>query len=121
VADSGGTPIDPGSTINTKGAWVQLTAASTRRTKSMVIGVGNQNNVSRAYAFWYIDIGVTSDKNIIIPSYCARTNVVYGIHPYVSMPFPVDIPAGSEIHVRASCNINDAADRLFDVTLYCFG
>ncbi len=121
-ADSGGTSIDPGSTIYTKGSWVQLTAATTRRTRVMVIGVGNQDHKDRQYEFWNVDIAITSSKNIIIPDYCIRSHAACDfVAPYASMPFPVDIPAGSEIWVRALCNINDSSDRKFDVVLYCFG
>ena len=122
TADSGGTSIDPGATAYTKGAWVQLTASSLRPHSAIVIGASNQDNKTRAYSFWQIDVGLTSAKNTIIGNYVVRSHENDdAIYPFVSMPFPVSIPAGTEIWVRASCNINDATDRLLDVALYCFG
>lgn len=123
TADSGGTSIDPGGTALTKGSWVELSAAAARDYNAIIIGAGNQSNYERVYAYWNVDIGIGDSPSdcIIIPDYVIRSHSTGDlINPDLSPVFYISIPKGKKISVRSSCNITDAADRLFDVILYLF-
>jgi hypothetical protein len=124
TADSGGTSIDPGATANTKGAWVPLTAASTRTTKALILAIGGNNDTSRATCTWYVDIGVGAEgaEQVIAADLmytCITTSDVP--QPGHSPLYGLEIPAGTRISVRAKCTINTAGDRLFDAIIYAFG
>jgi hypothetical protein len=121
TASTRGTSIDPGVTISTKGAWTQFSASAARNYKAIAIGVGGQANYARTICYWQIDVGLgASPANaIIVPDYIPRSHDTGDMMlPPMSPIFPVHSPVGSQIHVRASCTINDASDRLLDVILY---
>ena len=119
-----GTSIDPGAVAHTKGAYTQLTAATTSLIRWLGVSISNKRNTAHAATTtWLADIaiGAAASEQVIIPdlSFIAMgTN--QGFHPsYYSLP--IDIPLGSRIAVRAQCDITDATDRLFDVILYGVG
>lgn len=121
TGDSGGVSVDPGATINTKGAWSELTASASRRITQLCVRIGGQANTTRAVNQWAWDIGIggAGSEVVLIPDlflYCHTTNDIPT--PDVWGPFPVEIPAGTRIAARCQCTINDAADRLIDVVAY---
>ena len=123
TADSGGTSIDPGASAGTKGSWVQFSASLPHDVRAIMLAFGNQTNTVRQYSYWKIDVGITStpDSNIILSDFVARSHDFDdAIYPFFSPPLPVSIARGGQLHVRASCNITDASDRLLDVALYAF-
>ena len=121
TADSGGTGVDPGGTINTKGGWQQIVASTTYPIKQLLVVIGDRANTAMSTCNWLMDIGVGagSAEKVLIPAlfFCAGTTPD-GIIPNIFGPFPVNIPAGTRISANPQCNINDASDRLIDVTLY---
>jgi hypothetical protein len=124
TADSGGTSVDPGATINTKGAWTQIAASTTNPHTGLVIGIGNQANTIRTTADILLDIGVgaAAAEQIIIPDFQVREDSTDDFMlPCQSHLFFATIPAGTALSARAQCSINDATDRLFDVVLYGVG
>ena len=121
VADSGGTGVDPGATLNTKNSWAELVAATSWPIRALVMAIGNQNNSARTTATWLLDIavGAAGQEHAIIPDIILSANSSGDLmQPPVLGPFPVAIPAGSRIAARAQCSISDATDRLFDVAVY---
>jgi hypothetical protein len=54
-------------------------------------------------------------------------NLAYVVDSGIDTPepqyygFPVSIPKGSRVAARAQCSINDATDRLIDITLIGLG
>ena len=121
VADSGGTGVDPGATLNTKNSWAELVAATSWPIRALVMAIGNQNNSARTTATWLLDIavGAAGQEHAIIPDIILSANSSGDLmQPPVLGPFPVAIPPGSRITARAQCNISDATDRLFDVAVY---
>jgi len=121
VADSGGTGVDPGATLNTKNSWAELVAATSWPIRALVMAIGNQNNSARTTATWLLDIavGAAGQEHAIIPDIILSANSSGDLmQPPVLGPFPVAIPSGSRIAARAQCNISDATDRLFDVAVY---
>jgi hypothetical protein len=124
TGDSGGTSIDPGGTINTKGAWTQMIASTSRRIRLLNLWLGNQNNTARTFCAWFIDIGVGgAGSEVVVWSDLrldASANSDFIGSSLINNLLPVDIPAGSRVAIRAQCDINDATDRLFDAALYGF-
>lgn len=123
-ADSGGTSIDPGGTINTKGAWVQLTAATAFDIHVLGVALGNQRNTGRTFCDWKIDIGIgaaASEKGLVLDLPLRAQTGADNVHPTTYPLLPVSIPKGSRVSARAECTISDATDRLFDIIAYGTG
>ena len=121
TTDSGGVSIDPGATINTKGAWSEITSATTNDCFALEIAPGHQTNQTRQNSEWLFDVGVGaagSEVAILSDIWMAGTAADVLIDQIVGRPIPVNIPAGTRLAVRAQCSQNDAADRLFDCVLY---
>jgi hypothetical protein len=120
LADSGGTPIDPGSSLNTKGAYVPLVASTAEAYVGLVPVIGGILNSARLTYEWLFDvsIGAATVERVVLPDLNLRsTTVVHIVLPQFFSPYPVYIPAGTRIAARAQCSGNDATDRLFDLSL----
>lgn len=120
TSDSGGVQVDPGGSVDTKGSYSEITASLTFDINWLVIAMGIQNNTVRTSSRFLVDVSVGANlsEQVVIPNQflvCASTGdcLLPG-----TICLPCSIPAGSRVAVRASCNLNDAADRLFDVVLY---
>jgi hypothetical protein len=120
TTNSRGTPIDPGATANTKGAWAQLTASTTAVTRGLLLCCGNQGNTSATVASWVVDVGVgaSGSEVVLIPNYRLVQSTGNTLAPGYSPVFPVSIPSGSRLAVRAQCSIATSPARLFDFVLY---
>jgi len=120
TADSGGTGVDPGATLNTKNSWAQLVASTSWPIRALVIGIGNQNNTAMTTATWLCDVGIgpAGQEHVIIPDILLSAHTTGdAMQPWTLGPFPISIPPGSRIAARAQCSIT-TADRLFDIALY---
>lgn len=123
TADSGGVSVDPGAMANTKGSYSEITAATTRRIKKLVLCFGNQENNVRTTTDWLVDVavGAGGSEIVIIPNQhvfaSSATDWLHGIR----REYNVDIPAGVRLAARAQCATTDATDRLFDVVLIGVG
>lgn len=120
TADSGGVDVDPGGTANTKGSWVQITASTNEDLKGLIVCIGNQALTKTSTCFALLDVGVGAggSEQVIIP------NIALGVdtnneqyQPIMTAMFPINIPAGSRLAVRAQNSINTATVRKFDVVL----
>lgn len=118
TADSGGTPIDPGATAGTKGAWIQMTASTTAPIVKMLMAIGSDINNSRALTSWLFDVGIGSAGNEVPLIQNISLECWWCIHPRVVGPIDVSIPQASRLSIRAQCTNIDATDRLFDIVLY---
>ena len=121
TGSSRGTSIDPGSTINTKGGWVELVAASSNAYKHILVCVDPNNNTAATIASSLIDIGIggAGSEQVIIPNIFRATDD-FEIFGPCWFGFPVNIAAGQRIAARAQCSINDATDRMLSVCLVGF-
>ena len=123
TTDTGGVSIDPGATINTKGAYIEITSSTSADIKWLAIGLANQANQTRTAANFLVDIatGAESSESIIISNlYFGALSVPDVVGPFYFPPIPIEIASGTRIAVRAQCDINDATDRLFDIILFGF-
>lgn len=121
AADSGGVTVDPGGTAHTKGAWSEITSATTRPMRQVLIVIGGIANTTKTACTWLIDVGVgaSGSETVLLSNLFTRTNTTTDeIAPSIFGPFPVSIPTGTRIAARAQCSIIDASDRLFDMCIY---
>jgi hypothetical protein len=123
TADSGGTSIDPGATINTKPGWTEIVASTTNVIDSLLVVIGNDKNSVRTVTTWLLDIGtgaagleVTKIANIFLSAHSTDD----WVSPHCILFTNLNIPAGTRIAAQAQCAIADATDRLFDLALYGF-
>lgn len=118
TASTSGTTIDPGAVINTKGSYTQITAATTKSCKGLLVCIGNRNNVAQSLYRWLVDIaiGAGGSEKVIVPNFQLASGISRSITPYLFF-VPVTIPAGTRLAARAQCSGNDATDRLFDIVL----
>lgn len=123
TADSGGVSIDPGGTINTKGAYSEITSATTAPINWLVVFITNQNNATTTLAAWLFDIAIggSGSEQVIVENLPFVNDSNLDVFMPLVYAFPVSIPVGSRIAVRAQCSINDATDRLFDINMIGVG
>ena len=118
TSDSGGLSVDPGTTADTKGAYVEFSASTAYPIKWLAIGFGHNATGISATTQWLLDIAVGaggSEQDILSNLYlCSGTTAVE--HP--TLFFPVNIPAGSRLASRLQCSVNTATERLWDIALY---
>lgn len=127
TASTSGTDFDPGGTANTKGAYTQITAATTRDIRSAMVCFGHQLNAASPPSYnqtrWLVDIAIGSagSEAIRIPDLPVTIdsagdcplNPVFG-------PFHLYIPSGTRLAVRAQCTEIDSVLRLLGVVVVGF-
>ncbi|WP_433329975.1 hypothetical protein [Spirillospora sp. CA-294931] len=123
TADSGGVTVDPGAVANTKGAWSQIVASTSRPCRAVIIGIGNQANSARSVnTDWLLDIalgGAGAETSIISDLHIECSTVDDIATPQWVGSLPIDIPAGTRLAARSQASaVTDANDRLFDVIIY---
>jgi hypothetical protein len=121
TADSGGTAMDPGTSVNTYGSWLQLSASTPHTIRGFQYSVGSGGDTSKSNCAWAVDVGVGSSGNeVALLSNVHHTlwTTTHQIHPNTSPWYPIEIPAGSRLVMRCKCDIATATDRLLDVVLY---
>lgn len=122
TADSGGTSIDPGASTNTKGAYSELSAATSNKIDWVCILLGGQANSDRTTARWLFDVaigGAGSEQVILADMQFSCHSTPDAIVGWYQLP--LSIPRGSRVAARAQCDINDATDRLFDISIIGVG
>lgn len=126
TASTTGTQMDPGATINTKGAASEITAATTNQIRSMMLMIGNgtqSNPPTRPSCTtgYLLDIGVGSTPDYIINNLpFSVMTATDGVHPNPIGPFDCCIPSGTRIVARAQSNDNTATIRTFDLSILGF-
>lgn len=98
--------VDPGLTINTKGAWTELLASTSRHVSAITLFFDVKGD---AGGTWGVDVGIGDSgseqviiENLAVTSQSFRT----GASPSTIGPIWTPIPAGSRIATRVQCTIN---------------
>ncbi len=120
TADSGGTSVDPGAGANTKGAYTELSSASTAPIRWLLSAIGNQKNGTMTSCWAQYDIAIGAGTSEVVVSPDGQTFVEAALDQIFGqwMAHPVEIATGVRLAVRAQSSITDATDRLFDIILY---
>lgn len=118
-----GTEIDPGATANTKGSWVEVTAATGINLQKLIIRMSaGANSALSGYNFLFdVAIGAMASEQIIIQDMVMSSiSADDQISPEIFY-MPCSVPAGSRLSVRAQCSGTDVLDRIFYAFLYGLG
>ena len=123
-ATTRGTLIDPGATVNTKGAWVELSSAVTHTIRRLLFSLGTNSDSTKASATWAVDIGIGAagfEVAVVQDFNIALNSTTDQYQPTVSPLFKVAIPAGARLAARCKCTINSTtADRCLDIVVNGF-
>lgn len=118
-ANSTLTEYDPGAVADTKGSWTEL-VAETDDAMAYIGLMAALSNLSVTTCHWFVDIGVgdAGSEQVVAEDLYVGThsNFDKAVPALIGM-FPLDIPSGSRIAVRASCTITDATDRIIDLAV----
>lgn len=121
TGDSGATSVDPGGTVDTKGAYSAITTSTSAVTQILVLMFTTAGNTVPQTAIWSLDLatGAGGAETVLIPDLkiAAVMQTTTGAMSTRGLTFLTYIAASTRVAVRASCNINDATDRLIDVAL----
>jgi hypothetical protein len=123
ASTSGGTAIDPGTTANTKGSWVPLTASTAVDYVGILVALDGTNQTAWSFQNWLVDlaIGASGSELIIVPNFFADApgTSATTVNTIGSVQFlPIPIPAGTRIAARAQCSTNTATQRQLGITVY---
>ncbi len=123
VSGASATVVDPGATANTKGAWTQLIASTSRAARSFHLNVQGAAYPSGSDQRSLVDvaIGGAGSEVIIVPDILFAVNNTLARNPGLWLELPREIPAGSRVAVRSACSINTALDRLLYVSGILWG
>lgn len=120
ASTSSGTTIDPGGTANTKGSYVEMTPSTTADHDALTLQIGNRVNTGPQTYFWNLDVasGAAGVETPLIPDFSIRVDpsTGQGVLPVV-VRFPITVPTGTRLAIRAMCSGNDATDRLVEAIL----
>jgi hypothetical protein len=120
TATSLGTSVDPGGTINTKGAYSEITSSLSAIAQYAVLLFSGGGNTAVQSFQWAVDLatGAAASEVVLVPDLrTSASNSASAIQPKY-YGFPIYIAASTRVAVRASCNGNDATDRLIQCALY---
>lgn len=122
TADSGGTSVDCGGSINTKGAWSQLSAAIANPIRHALVCFGNQANNARTNVSFLVDVGVgaAAAEVVVVPNMYVRARQFDDllVPPFAERSMTAQ--SGQRLAARAQCQTADATDRLVDVVVIGF-
>lgn len=123
TADTSGTTIDPGASANTKGAWTEFSAAIGDDYRALMAIFGNDNDDTKPNENWLVDIGIgaSGSEVVVVPDIQLATGTAQDGPLPNGFVFPLLIPAGERVAVRAACDTNTSPDRLIDAVLYGIG
>jgi len=119
---SRGTTIDPGTSLSTWGAWIQLSAATVKDIVALwpqISIISNAAMVSSPFGMAFqVGVGAAAAEQIALGplTFSSITTFMSG---WPQMWLPCQIPQGSRISARGyTLDTVDATDRLYDLCLY---
>lgn len=114
-----GTSIDPGADDDVKSAWVEIASATTRAHNWLTLSVINIDE-TLASEVWLIDIGIgaSSSEVVLVPDLLTSSGNTTDLPIPQVFQFPIHVPTGSRLSVRAQCSGATAGNRVLHVKLY---
>lgn len=115
-ASSTGVAVTSSASTNTKGAWVELLAASSRPAVGMIVGI-RRGHTALMSSLIDIGIGAAASETVIVPNLIGDcgTNLLTRSGPIL---IPIAVPAGSRIAARAQATVASANPRVQVTLLY---
>jgi len=112
-----GTNIDPGGSANTNGAYSQITASTTYDINAISLALDGQSTSTTGTMYVDIAVGGAGSEQVIIPNIAVLLGANKPSQGSLGA-FPVQIPAGSRIAIRAQCTNTTAGTRKIGATVY---
>lgn len=114
--------VDPGAVAHTKGAWVEIVASTTVEYKAVMLVLDNLADGTRAVTQALADlaIGASGSEQTIIDNFRVTSESGADLVEPGAYTFPIFIPAGSRIAVRAQSDSSVSGDREFGLGLVGF-
>ena len=121
-----GLSVDPGATLNTKGAYTQITSSATNDYCGFFLVFDNRLRTggTNANGACLIDIalGASGSEVVVLPNFFLVRNLISGqraqTSPVITPIFRIPIATGSRIAIRAQSASNVASDRVFGVSFH---
>ena len=102
--------ITPGATINTKGAYVQMTAACPADICALTVGIFfNPQTAAETLVSMDIAVGGAGSEAIVIPDIVVDASAQFGLTLFNTI-FPIQIPKGTRIAARSQANAASATN-----------
>lgn len=120
TADSGLTSVDPGTSANTDGSWVEITSSTSSAMRWLLIAFGHDASTFNG-SRWLVDIavGASGSESTIISDIFVVQGSAAAAHPeQPTLGFPVNIASGTRLAVRARSPETSSPYRLLDVAIY---
>jgi hypothetical protein len=128
LTTSAGTIADGGATANTKGAWAQLTAATSQAHDGLIVASVKPTQSTVVTADYYqlgdIGIGAAGSEKVLIPdlrgiaSRSTSSTFKGALQPSIWCFPQCDIPAGVRLAARQLSSVTVAADRANSYVVY---
>ena len=112
--------VDPGATINTKGAYTELVASASATLQLATFHFGSSDNDVITQNQQLVDIakGEAGVEVVVVSNLPLAVASVWDQPLPISIALPGNPFQGERISMRSQCSINDATDRLFGVGYY---
>lgn len=119
TATSVGSSVDPGATIDTKGAYTEVSASTGAVTQWLLIMLSLGGNGAPTTARWAVDIatGAGGGESVLIPDLRFLALASPTLLSPNCWPFMTYVASGTRIASRSSCTTNNATDRLFQIAI----
>lgn len=120
AATSLGTVIDPGATINTKSAWIELGASAPFTAAGVLLSVMPVGAI--AGATWSVDLGIgpAGSEQIVLPDWLCYGSS--GVDTATARAWlPLRIPEGARVAARVACSATTATARNRELALHLIG
>lgn len=136
TATSGGTTVDAGATVNTKGAYAQLVASTTYAHKGLMVAATRPTPATAMTSDYAqladLSVGAAGSEQTLIPNLRGIAGMQTGgasgsplvltgrglLNPAFTPVFPADLPAGSRLAMRQQSSSTNAADRTCAFVVY---
>lgn len=121
LTSSKGTTLNPGATINTKGAWAELSASAPNDLRELLVALRRDNdNPGAVEASWLVDIGIgaAGAEQVVIPDVWCYATGYNDFKGASTLWMPAQIPTGSRVAARCACNTASSADTLISCIVY---
>ncbi|KKN04212.1 hypothetical protein LCGC14_1099690 [marine sediment metagenome] len=112
--------VDPGATLNTKGAYTELIASASANLQLVTLKFGSSDNDAISENHQLVDIakGDAGSEVVVVSNLPLAASAAWDQALPISIALPGNPFQGERISMRSQCSINDATDRLFGVGYY---
>lgn len=122
IVNTRGTLIDPGATIDQWGAWTTVATRTAQPIRSLLVSMSTRGNAALSSHNYNMQLGIGeagAEVPIVNGMVGFGSSVDDLIRPCLFQYF-VQVPTGVRISARAAASINDAEDRVKEITITGF-